>query len=75
MLSRFSSRPPPDALTRRTQTNGVRLKDGLRRRMGTMRIGLTRIFVEDQDRAERFYTQVVGLQAKTNAPTPTPSGG
>jgi catechol 2,3-dioxygenase-like lactoylglutathione lyase family enzyme len=33
-----------------------------------MRIGLTSIFVDDQDRAERFYTQVLGLQIKTNAP-------
>jgi catechol 2,3-dioxygenase-like lactoylglutathione lyase family enzyme len=33
-----------------------------------MRIGLTGIFVDDQDKAERFYTQVLGLQVKTNAP-------
>jgi catechol 2,3-dioxygenase-like lactoylglutathione lyase family enzyme len=33
-----------------------------------MRIGLTGIFVDDQDRAERFYTQVLGFQVKTNAP-------
>ena len=33
-----------------------------------MRIGLTSIFVDDQDQAERFYTQVLGLQVKTNAP-------
>jgi catechol 2,3-dioxygenase-like lactoylglutathione lyase family enzyme len=33
-----------------------------------MRIGLTSIFVDDQDRAERFYTQVLGLKVKTNAP-------
>ena len=32
-----------------------------------MRIGLTGIFVDDQDRAERFYTEVLGLQIKTNA--------
>jgi catechol 2,3-dioxygenase-like lactoylglutathione lyase family enzyme len=32
-----------------------------------MRIGLTGIFVDDQDRAERFYTEVLGLQVKTNA--------
>jgi catechol 2,3-dioxygenase-like lactoylglutathione lyase family enzyme len=31
-----------------------------------MRIGLTGIFVDDQDRAERFYTEVLGLQVKTN---------
>ena len=33
-----------------------------------MRIGLTSIFVDDQDQAERFYTQVLGFQIKTNAP-------
>ena len=33
-----------------------------------MRIGLTSIFVDDQDQAEQFYTQVLGLQVKTNAP-------
>jgi catechol 2,3-dioxygenase-like lactoylglutathione lyase family enzyme len=33
-----------------------------------MRIGLTGIFVDDQDHAERFYTQVLGLKVKTNLP-------
>ena len=33
-----------------------------------MRIGLTGIFVDDQDQAERFYTEVLGFQVKTNAP-------
>jgi catechol 2,3-dioxygenase-like lactoylglutathione lyase family enzyme len=33
-----------------------------------MRIGLTGIFVDDQDKAERFYTEVLGLQVKTNTP-------
>jgi catechol 2,3-dioxygenase-like lactoylglutathione lyase family enzyme len=33
-----------------------------------MRIGLTSIFVDDQDQAERFYTQVLGFQVKTSAP-------
>jgi catechol 2,3-dioxygenase-like lactoylglutathione lyase family enzyme len=33
----------------------------------TMRIGLTGIFVDDQDRAERFYTEVLGFQVKTSA--------
>jgi catechol 2,3-dioxygenase-like lactoylglutathione lyase family enzyme len=32
-----------------------------------MRIGLTGIFVDDQDRAERFYTEVLGLEVKTSA--------
>jgi catechol 2,3-dioxygenase-like lactoylglutathione lyase family enzyme len=36
--------------------------------MGTMRIGLTSIFVDDQDQAEQFYTQVLGFQVKTSAP-------
>ena len=33
-----------------------------------MRIGLVSIFVDDQDQAERFYTQVLGFQVKTSAP-------
>jgi catechol 2,3-dioxygenase-like lactoylglutathione lyase family enzyme len=33
-----------------------------------MRIGLTGIFVDDQDSAERFYTEVLGMEVKTNAP-------
>jgi catechol 2,3-dioxygenase-like lactoylglutathione lyase family enzyme len=33
-----------------------------------MRIGLTSIYVDDQDQAEQFYTQVLGLQVKTDAP-------
>jgi catechol 2,3-dioxygenase-like lactoylglutathione lyase family enzyme len=33
-----------------------------------MRIGLTSIFVDDQDQAERFYTQVLGFQVKTSEP-------
>ena len=33
-----------------------------------MRIGLTSIYVDDQDQAEQFYTEVLGLQVKTNAP-------
>jgi catechol 2,3-dioxygenase-like lactoylglutathione lyase family enzyme len=33
-----------------------------------MRIGLTGIFVDDQDQAERFYTEVLGFQVKTSAP-------
>jgi catechol 2,3-dioxygenase-like lactoylglutathione lyase family enzyme len=32
-----------------------------------MRIGLTSIFVDDQDQAEQFYTDVLGLQVKTSA--------
>jgi len=32
-----------------------------------MRIGLTGILVDDQDRAERFYTEVLGFQVKTSA--------
>ena len=33
-----------------------------------MQIGLTSIFVDDQDKAEQFYTEVLGLQVKTKAP-------
>jgi catechol 2,3-dioxygenase-like lactoylglutathione lyase family enzyme len=33
-----------------------------------MRIGVTSIFVDDQDQAEQFYTQILGLQVKTSAP-------
>src|SRR5215204_6499202 len=32
-----------------------------------MRIGLTGIFVDDQDKAERFYTEVLGLKVRTSA--------
>jgi catechol 2,3-dioxygenase-like lactoylglutathione lyase family enzyme len=32
-----------------------------------MRIRLTSVFVDDQDQAERFYTQVLGFQVKTSA--------
>jgi catechol 2,3-dioxygenase-like lactoylglutathione lyase family enzyme len=33
-----------------------------------MRIGLVSIFVDNQDDAERFYTQVLGFKVKTSAP-------
>jgi catechol 2,3-dioxygenase-like lactoylglutathione lyase family enzyme len=33
-----------------------------------VRIGLTSIFVDDQDKAQKFYTEVLGLQVKTNMP-------
>jgi catechol 2,3-dioxygenase-like lactoylglutathione lyase family enzyme len=33
-----------------------------------MRIGLTSIFVDDQDHAQQFYTEVLGLQVEDNAP-------
>jgi catechol 2,3-dioxygenase-like lactoylglutathione lyase family enzyme len=33
-----------------------------------MRIGLVSIYVDDQDQAERFYTQTLGFQVKTSAP-------
>jgi catechol 2,3-dioxygenase-like lactoylglutathione lyase family enzyme len=38
------------------------------RKDATMRIGLVSIFVDDQDQAEQFYTQVLGFQVKTSAP-------
>jgi catechol 2,3-dioxygenase-like lactoylglutathione lyase family enzyme len=40
-----------------------------------MRIGLVSIFVDDQDQAERFYTEVLGLQVKDSAPTARTSAG
>jgi catechol 2,3-dioxygenase-like lactoylglutathione lyase family enzyme len=33
-----------------------------------MRIGITEVFVDDQDKALRFYTDVLGMQLKTDAP-------
>jgi catechol 2,3-dioxygenase-like lactoylglutathione lyase family enzyme len=45
-----------------------RRPDDRERKGKLMRIGITGIFVDDQDRAERFYTEVLGLQIKTNAP-------
>jgi catechol-2,3-dioxygenase len=32
-----------------------------------MRIGLTGSFVDDQDKVERFYTEVLGFKVKTSA--------
>jgi catechol 2,3-dioxygenase-like lactoylglutathione lyase family enzyme len=40
-----------------------------------MRIGLVSIYVDDQGKAERFYTDVLGLQVKTSAPTAPTSAG
>jgi catechol 2,3-dioxygenase-like lactoylglutathione lyase family enzyme len=34
-----------------------------------MRIGPASIYVEDQDKAEQFYTQALGFQVKTSAPS------
>jgi hypothetical protein len=36
--------------------------------MGTMRVGLIGIFVDGQDQAEQFSTQMLGFQVKTSAP-------
>jgi catechol 2,3-dioxygenase-like lactoylglutathione lyase family enzyme len=36
---------------------------------------LTSIFVDDQDQAERFYTEVLGFQVRTSAPTALRSAG
>jgi hypothetical protein len=38
-------------------------------------IGLSGIFLNEQDHAERFYTEVLALKVKTNAPTSTPNAG
>jgi predicted enzyme related to lactoylglutathione lyase len=46
---------------------GVASRPNDQGRTGTMRIGLTSIYVDDQDQAEQFYTQVLGLQVKTDA--------
>ena len=40
-----------------------------------MRMGLTSIFVDDQDKAERFYTEILGFKVKTNAPYGSTSAG
>jgi predicted enzyme related to lactoylglutathione lyase len=34
----------------------------------SMQIGLIGIYVNDQDRAEQFYTEVLGFKVKTSAP-------
>lgn len=36
-----------------------------------MRINLTSVLVDDQDKAERFYTEVLGFQKKTEIPIGT----
>lgn len=33
-----------------------------------MRICLTSIFIDDQDKAQRFYTEVIGLRVKSSVP-------
>jgi catechol 2,3-dioxygenase-like lactoylglutathione lyase family enzyme len=40
----------------------------IQKEVATMRIGLTCIYIDDQDRAERFYTEVLGLRVKDNVP-------
>ena len=40
-----------------------------------MRIGLTSIYVDDQDQAEQFYTQVLDFQVKASAPYGRRSAG
>ena len=60
------SRGKPDGLECRTITRRAEPND--QGRMGTMRIGLTSIYVDDQDKAEQFYTQVLGFHVKTSAP-------
>jgi catechol 2,3-dioxygenase-like lactoylglutathione lyase family enzyme len=37
-------------------------------RLGTRRIELTSIYVDDQDQAQRFYTETLGFKVKTSAP-------
>jgi catechol 2,3-dioxygenase-like lactoylglutathione lyase family enzyme len=33
-----------------------------------MRIGLTSVYVDDQDKARSFYSEILGFQVKTDAP-------
>jgi len=33
-----------------------------------MRIGVTEVFVDDQDKARAFYTQILGFEVKDDAP-------
>ena len=40
-----------------------------------MRIGLTSIYVNDQDQAERFYTEVLGFRSRPAPLTAIPSAG
>lgn len=47
--------------------NGARIQAEQRRGRTTMRIGLIAIYVDDQDQAERFYTETLGFQVKTSA--------
>jgi hypothetical protein len=43
--------------------------------MGTMRIGLTSVYVDDQDQAERFYTEILGSRSRPALPTVPRSAG
>jgi catechol 2,3-dioxygenase-like lactoylglutathione lyase family enzyme len=52
----------------RRVSSGRRDDQTTRAGVGTMRIGLTSIYVDDQDQAEQFYTEVLGFQVKTSAP-------
>ena len=38
------------------------------KRIKSMKIYLTSVFVDDQDKAERFYTNVLGFSVKNNIP-------
>ena len=40
-----------------------------------MRIGVTEVFVDDQEKARTFYTEVLGFQVKVDANTATPLAG
>jgi catechol 2,3-dioxygenase-like lactoylglutathione lyase family enzyme len=70
VISELVAAAPPRPASERqfTQVERHRQRDAERpEKGGKMRIGLTGIFVDDQDRAERFYTEVLGLQVKTSA--------
>ena len=57
------------ALVRRHAIEGHRHTLAHSRRKGTiMRINLTGVFVDDQQKALRFYTEMLGFQKKTEVP-------
>ena len=56
-------------------TSLLEFGDQAPRVLTAVRIGITGIFVDDQDRPERFYTEVLGLQVKTSAPTGRTNAG
>jgi predicted enzyme related to lactoylglutathione lyase len=58
------------AIARHSESNTLPSMDGnrLNQKESVMRIGLVSLFVDDQEKARTFYTDVVGLQVKSDAP-------